>query len=89
MDGLRLNPRHLRFRANEKGRNNEIYSLLYLILLWPTALLLIDQYTILQGKLQRKCGITPTEIILGGSLGLGTTFYGRFDVNLVIYSTGE
>ena len=33
--------------------------------------------------------ITPSEVVVGGSLGQGTAVPGKFDIDLVIYTRGE
>ena len=42
----------------------------------------------LQEKLEPECGLRPTEIVMGGSLGHGTALPWKFDADIVIYSEG-
>ena len=41
-----------------------------------------------QEKLHTECGLRPTEIVVGGSLGHGTALPWKFDADIVIYSEG-
>ena len=43
----------------------------------------------LQEKLQAECGLRPTEIVVGGSIGHRTALPWKFDADIVIYSEGE
>jgi hypothetical protein len=40
----------------------------------------------LKEKLEPECGLRPTEIVMGGSLGHGTALPWKFDADIVIYS---
>ena len=42
----------------------------------------------LQEKLEAECGLRPTTVVLGGSLGHGTALPWKFDADIVIYSEG-
>ena len=42
-----------------------------------------------QTTLEDKTGITPMEVIKGGSLGQGTAVDGEFDLDLVIITEGK
>lgn len=46
-------------------------------------------YDSIQEKLPTKCSMRVSTIVTGGSLGLGTSYLGRFDSELIIYSTGS
>ena len=41
-----------------------------------------------QHTLRDNTKITPSEVIVGGSLGQGTAVLGKFDIDLVIYTRG-
>ena len=42
----------------------------------------------IQEKIESECGLQPTEIVVGGSLGHGTALPWKFDADIVIYSEG-
>ena len=41
-----------------------------------------------QEKIEANCGLRPTEVVIGGSLGHGTALPWKFDADIVIYSEG-
>ena len=45
-------------------------------------------HTTPQEKLEAECGLRPTEVVVGGSIGHRTALPWKFDADIVIYSEG-
>ena len=48
-----------------------------------------DMLYIPQEKLEAECGLRPTEVVVGGSIGHRTALPWKFDADIVIYSEGD